>query len=224
MCTNPYCLGTYWCSQWGCCKPHELKMDDIDFEEPPAKKTMPRFASPVSPSKMDMICQGYIPPNAKKATSWAVSTFEQWRDQRNEKSKFAAHCDLLSFLISHILENIRIAQDILENMNTTQDALSGTGHNIYSFALMFRPPGLQEMIFHKKCNESFLICSLNYITQTAYKHYYTITLQVTKPMLPVTMHPDYKQLITTPIMYADMTLDYLQYWWRVGHSVPLLQI
>ena len=43
-------------------------------------------------------------------------------------------------------------------------------------------------------------------------------------MLTATMQPDYKQLITTLIMYADMTLDYLQYWWRVGHFVPLLQI
>ena len=29
--------------------------------------------------------------------------------------------------------NICIAQDILENMNTAQDALSGTGYNVYIF-------------------------------------------------------------------------------------------
>ena len=143
MCTNPCCLGMYWCSQWGYCKPPELEMDDSDFEEPPAKKTMSRFATPVSPSKMDTICQGYVPPNAKKAISWAERAFEKWRDQRNKKSKFAARCDLLSFSISHILENICIPQNILENMNTTQDVLSGTGYNVYSFALMFGPPGLQ---------------------------------------------------------------------------------
>ena len=35
--------------------------------------------------------------------------------------------------ISYILENINIIpmQDILENMNTTQDALSSTGYNVY---------------------------------------------------------------------------------------------
>ena len=118
-------------------------MDDSNFEEPPAKKTTPRFASPVSPSKMDMISRGYVPPNTKEATSREVRAFEQWQDQRNKKSKFATRRDLLSFSISHILENVCIAQDILENMNTTQDALSGTGYNVYSFALMFRPPGLQ---------------------------------------------------------------------------------
>ena len=123
-------------------------MDDSDFEEPPAKKTMPCLASPVSPSKMDTICRGYIPPNTKKVTSWAECAFEQWWDQQNEKSKFAARYDLLSFSISHILENICIAQDILENMNTTQDALSGTGYNVYSFALMFRPPRLQTLLYH----------------------------------------------------------------------------
>ena len=81
------------------------EMDDSDFEEPPAKKTTPHFASPVSPSKIDTICWGSVPLNTKKATSWAARAFEQWRDQRNEKSKFAACCDLLSFSISHILEN-----------------------------------------------------------------------------------------------------------------------
>ena len=215
----------YWCSQWDCCKPPELEMDDSDFEEPPTTKTTPCFASPVSPSNMDTICRGYVPPNTKKATSWAVHTFEQWQDQQNEKSKFAAHCDLLSLSISHILENICIAQNILENMNTTQDALSGTRYNAYSFALMFRPPGLQEILCHKKCNESFLICSLNCITQTASEtllHHCTTSNEANvdcnhAPWLQTTNYH-------THIMYADMTLDYLQYWWLVGHSVPLLQI
>ena len=73
MCTNPYCLGTYWCSQWGCCEPPEDGMGDSDFEEPPIrKKTTPHLASPVSPSKMDTICQVYVPPNTKKGTSWAA--------------------------------------------------------------------------------------------------------------------------------------------------------
>ena len=52
----------------------------------------------------------------------------------------------MSFSISNILENICIAQVILENMKTTQDALSGTGDNVYSFTLMFRPPGLHGSI------------------------------------------------------------------------------
>ena len=73
MCTNPYWLGTYWCSQWGCCEPPEDEMGDSDFEElPTEKKTTPRFASPVLPSKMDMICRVYVPPNTKKGISWAA--------------------------------------------------------------------------------------------------------------------------------------------------------
>ena len=71
MCANPpSCLGTYWCSQWGCCKPPEVEMDDSDFKGPSAKKkTTLRFASPVSPSKMNTICRGYVPQNTKKGTS-----------------------------------------------------------------------------------------------------------------------------------------------------------
>ena len=49
-------------------------------------------------------------------------------------------------ILVHILENICIAQDILENMNTIQDALSGMSYNVYSFALMFRLPGLQLLM------------------------------------------------------------------------------
>ena len=96
MCTNPNCLGTYWCSQWGCYEPPEVEMDDSDFEEPLAKKmTAPHFASPVSPIKLDTIFQGYVPLNTKKATSWAVRAFEQLRDQRNEKSSEECPSDLL---------------------------------------------------------------------------------------------------------------------------------
>ena len=73
----------------------KVEMDDSDFEEPPAKKTTTRFASPVSPSKMDTICRGYLPPNTKKATSWAVRAFEQWRDQRSKKSSKECPSDLL---------------------------------------------------------------------------------------------------------------------------------
>ena len=105
MCTNPCCLGTYWCSQWVCCEPPEVEMDDSDIEEPPTKKTTLRFASPVSPSKMDTICWGYIPPNTKKATSWTVRTFEQWRDQRNEKSSKESPSDLLEKSIADSLNS-----------------------------------------------------------------------------------------------------------------------
>ena len=43
--------------------------------------------------------------------------------------------------------NICIAEDILVDRNTTQDALGGTESNVYSFASMFRPPGLQSVLY-----------------------------------------------------------------------------
>lgn len=96
MCTNPFCLGEYWCSEWGCCERTEADMDDLrdpDFEEPPSKRkktklqgSRTRFASPVSPGKMQQICKGFVPANTKKATTWALRAFEQWRDERNKSS------------------------------------------------------------------------------------------------------------------------------------------
>ena len=43
MCTNPFCLGLYWCLEWDCCG----KMD----AEPEPKK-LDRFAKPTSPTSM----------------------------------------------------------------------------------------------------------------------------------------------------------------------------
>ena len=37
----------------------------------------------VSPGKMGAICRGVVPSNTKKATSWAVRVFEEWRRERN---------------------------------------------------------------------------------------------------------------------------------------------
>ena len=73
------------------------------------------------------------------ALTGCVLTRVAWERTGAASGAVASHLNS----ISQILENICIAQDILENMNTTQDALSGTGYNVYSFALMFRPPGLQ---------------------------------------------------------------------------------
>ena len=42
-------------------------------------------------------------------------------------------------------------------MNTTQDALSGTGYNVYSFAVMLRPPGLQIILYYYIWVKSFQI-------------------------------------------------------------------
>ena len=42
-----------------------------------------RRTSPVSPGKMGTICRGVVPRNTKKATSWAVRVFEEWRRERN---------------------------------------------------------------------------------------------------------------------------------------------
>ena len=41
MCTNPFCLGEPWCTEWDCCS-----------KEPPAKKTrINHVSSPAKPSR-----------------------------------------------------------------------------------------------------------------------------------------------------------------------------
>ena len=48
----------------------------------PTKKKQ-RFNSPISPGKMGTICKGVVPSNTKKATSWAVCVFDEWRRECN---------------------------------------------------------------------------------------------------------------------------------------------
>ena len=67
MCTNPFCLGLYWCLEWDCC-------GKMDAEPEPKRKKLDRFAKPTSPTSMSKICEGYIPPNTGKATKWASSS------------------------------------------------------------------------------------------------------------------------------------------------------
>ena len=82
MCSKSSCLGEPWCSDWGCC----------ETAPPAAKRTRSRvddekenrFTAPHSPTTMRKICQGYIPPNTSKSTSWAVRVFQSWREQRNK--------------------------------------------------------------------------------------------------------------------------------------------
>ena len=47
------------------------------------ESVLSRRTSPVSPGKMGSICRGVVPSNTKKATSWAVRVFEEWRRERN---------------------------------------------------------------------------------------------------------------------------------------------
>ena len=47
------------------------------------ESVLSRRTSPVSPGKMGTICRGVVPSNTKKATSWAVRVFEEWRRERN---------------------------------------------------------------------------------------------------------------------------------------------
>ena len=47
------------------------------------ESVLSRRTSPVYPGKMGTICRGVVPSNTKKATSWAVRVFEEWRRERN---------------------------------------------------------------------------------------------------------------------------------------------
>ena len=112
MCSHPFCLGEPWCSEWDCC---------AAAMEPPRKKrkgdSTHRFMMPVSPTKMNEICDGYVPRNTKKATEWALRLFREWRDNRNLVTSTQDQCpstlleeprsDLLNYWLSRFVVDIR---------------------------------------------------------------------------------------------------------------------
>ena len=80
MCSRASCLGDPFCSVWRCCSPEVMEASAPTKKKSPAKR---RFTPLVSPGKMGTICKGVLPSNTKKATSWAVRVFEEWRRERN---------------------------------------------------------------------------------------------------------------------------------------------
>ena len=99
QCSKPSCLGNPWCSEWDCCASDpEFESDKKDFKGPPLKKTkstVSRFSKPTSPTTMQTICKGYVPPNTQKATGWAVCVFNEWRAARNKSSDRKCPLNLL---------------------------------------------------------------------------------------------------------------------------------
>ena len=90
QCFNPFCLSESFCSEW----------DSCSGMEPPAKKSKPdstlsRFSESCSSAEMQVICQGYIPKNTRKATTWALKVFKAWREQRAKEKDRKCPEDLL---------------------------------------------------------------------------------------------------------------------------------
>ena len=77
--------------------PHQADLDD--FVKPkPSKKA--RFAKPLSDMQMADLEKGPTVPNTEKSTAWALRTFCDWRESRNQNGQH---------------EEIRCPLDLLEN-------------------------------------------------------------------------------------------------------------
>ena len=58
-------------------------LDDFVLAIPgPSKKA--RFAKPLSETQMTELEKGPVVPNTEKSTAWALRTFTDWRNERNE--------------------------------------------------------------------------------------------------------------------------------------------
>ena len=109
----------------------------------PTKKKR-RFNSPVSPGKMGTICKGVVPSNTKKATSWAVRVFDEWRLERNATAT-GEQCPLellekpdahsLNYWLSRFVVEMRRADGDPYPPTTISNVLAG----IYRYCKSFVP-------------------------------------------------------------------------------------
>ena len=59
---------------------------------------------------MDQVCRGFVPKNTKKATSWALRVFQQWRMHRNscpENLLEQPNSELLNHWLARFVVEIR---------------------------------------------------------------------------------------------------------------------
>ena len=118
MCSKPSCLGEPWCSDWSCCDtgpsaPKRRRVDSAVEDERPEAES--RLALPHSPTSLAKICEGYVPSNTTKSTSWALRVFRSWRKQRNKR--VAERCpenlleqpvvDRLNYCLSRFVVDVR---------------------------------------------------------------------------------------------------------------------
>ena len=115
MCSRASCPGDPFCSVWRCCSPEVMEASAPTKKKSPAKR---RFTSPVSPGKMGTICKGVVPSNTKKATSWAVRVFEEWRRERNATATGEVPIRAVGALQQrHTEQNGSPRQDALEHIS-----------------------------------------------------------------------------------------------------------
>ena len=95
---------------------------DRDFQSPKKRRKVDlpvekRFASAVSDGDMAVMSKGYVPPNTKKNTDWALSCFREWRCARKSAEGDQQRCpeDILekpevsqvNFSISRFVAEVR---------------------------------------------------------------------------------------------------------------------
>ena len=71
----------------------DADLDDFVLAKPgPSKKA--QFAKPLSEMQMTELEKGPVVPNTEKSTVWALRTFTDWRNKRNEQSATGDKCPL----------------------------------------------------------------------------------------------------------------------------------
>ena len=56
--------------------------DDLEDFQPLRKK--PRFKAPLTDDEMANVSKGFVPPNTRKNTTWAMRVFIEWKAERNK--------------------------------------------------------------------------------------------------------------------------------------------
>ena len=64
----------------------KLNMADDDLEDFQPLRKKPKFKAPLADDEMATVSKGFVPPNTRKNTTWAVKVFSEWKAERNKNA------------------------------------------------------------------------------------------------------------------------------------------
>ena len=59
--------------------------DDLEDFQPLRKK--PRFKAPLTDDEMANVSKGFVPPNTRKNTTWAMRVFIEWKAEEKQSCR-----------------------------------------------------------------------------------------------------------------------------------------
>ena len=89
MCSNPFCLGDYWCVEWDCCSSMAMRDPPLSKKKKTTKAPGVRSATPgacsatpLSPKSAEQICRGFVPKTRRNVLAGLCKCLSSGRQNK----------------------------------------------------------------------------------------------------------------------------------------------